>query len=150
MGVVYGTWLEWFLHKYVLHRLLLKFKIKFHSDHHGAVVKNDGRDPEYDIPVWTMPFRLNEIWFVCLVGLIHFPLAWVSVWFYVGNWIAIALYIVIHIASHKYPKLGWRWMPWHMQHHLVASNKNYGVITPFWDWVHGTLYVVYNKNMEKN
>lgn len=137
--MLYGTLLEYVLHRFLLHRFSRNLKIQFHSDHHVETVKTGGYDRDYMMPVWKMFIKHREFMFVGAITLLHVPLAFFSPMFYIGNCIVAITYFVTHILSHRYPELGWRWLPWHMEHHLVSGSKNYGVVVPLWDYVFGTL-----------
>ena len=141
--------MEWALHRYLLHKATAKYKWKFHVEHHTSVFKTDGYDSDYELPLWKIPFKVKEYMFVGIVGLIHLPLAFFVLPFYLGNVFVICLYLAVHYFTHKWPDLGWRWFPWHMEHHLVSAAKNFGVITPFWDWLFGTLQTSYNQRKSK-
>lgn len=139
VGVVWSTLLEWLLHRYVLHRVTKTFKVKAHLEHHAVTIKHYGADPDYTMPLWKFPYKFKESWMLYIMALVHLPLAYLSTWLYVGNLFVVVWYFVTHFVSHRWPDLGWRWVPWHMEHHMVSAKKNFGVTNPLWDWLFGTL-----------
>ena len=50
---------------------------------------------------------------------------------------------MMHYATHHFPmRRGrvWRYLKrHHVMHHYKTPNARFGVSTPFWDWVYGTL-----------
>ena len=139
LGFMWGTFLEWALHKYVLHRYATKKKWIFHLAHHRHVIKEGGKDHEYDEPFFTSIPRLKEAGSMVFMAVIHLPFALISPWLWVGMATFAFTFWSVHLASHLWPEWGWRWCPWHMEHHMINASKNYGIVTPLWDWLFGTL-----------
>ena len=131
--------MEWFLHKYLLHIYAKKHKWVFHIYHHQIVAKTGGPDPDYDDPFFKSVPRMKEVGGLLLLSVLHLPCILISFWLWLGMAIFAQLFWIVHFWSHKSPEWGWRWVPWHMEHHLVTGNKNYGIVTPLWDWLFGTL-----------
>ncbi|MCK6457046.1 MAG: sterol desaturase family protein, partial [Phycisphaerae bacterium] len=58
-----------------------------------------------------------------------------------GLLLGYVAYEFVHLSSHA----GRRWGPlraldrYHMRHHFENANRTFGVTTPLWDWVFGTL-----------
>ena len=75
LGYLYATWLEWALHKYVLHGLGKNknswFSFHWHT-HHKACRKNKNFDENYN--VYLSSAVLKEITGLCLLAATHLPL----------------------------------------------------------------------------
>lgn len=141
LGFLWGTFLEWFLHKYLLHKYAQLKRWTFHLAHHRFCVKEGGRDHEYDEPFFRSIPRMKEVGGLLLLTVVHLPFVLVSFWLWLGMAIFAQLFWIVHFSSHIWPEWGWRWVPWHMEHHMVNAGKNFGIVTPLWDWLLGTLIV---------
>jgi sterol desaturase/sphingolipid hydroxylase (fatty acid hydroxylase superfamily) len=52
------------------------------------------------------------------------------------------LYDLTHYATHHFPMRGGyaKFLKrYHMQHHYKTPNQRFGVSSPLWDWVFGTM-----------
>ena len=141
LGIIWATLIEWLVHKYILHDLAYKLKASYHLEHHFIAAKNQGNDNDYDIFLLKSQPRIKELVGLIFIIFIHSPIIFISFEFFLGNIFIAALYYILHRAVHKNVDFGWRWLPWHMNHHLLSAKKNFGVTTPFWDWIFGTLYL---------
>jgi sterol desaturase/sphingolipid hydroxylase (fatty acid hydroxylase superfamily) len=130
---------EWLLHKHLLHTYAKRNKWVFHQAHHRFVAQEGGRDHEYEEPFFKSWPRMKEAGGVLLLIAVHLPLILISPWLCLGTTIFGVAFYAVHYASHMWPEWGWRWVPWHMSHHMVCGSKNYGIVTPLWDWLLGTL-----------
>jgi len=155
LGVVFASFFEWVLHKYVMHRPVGKFRYAFnaHAVVHHQVFKADqtyhlhnDKDKE-TIPMawWNGPFLIA-------IGVVPFALlAWAfDHWsFALGGFLAFAAYYAtyeyIHWCMHlpkarrvEQPKLFRRLNGHHLLHHRYM-HKNFNVVLPLADLCLGTL-----------
>ena len=101
-GYLYATWLEWVLHKYVLHKLGKKKNswFSFHwSDHHQTCRKNDNKDEAYNKFLPTVVSR--EILGLYALLIFHLPLYFVSPWFYYTLIASATRYLYVHQKAHR-------------------------------------------------
>jgi hypothetical protein len=155
VGVVFGSFFEWTLHRYVMHRPILKFRYAFHAHavvHHQTFKADqtyhlqDEKDKE-TIPMawWNGPVLIA-------IGVIPFALlSWlIGNWgFTLGGFLAFAIYYgtyeYIHWCMHL-PKARRVEKPWwfrklnghHLLHHRYM-HKNFNVVLPLADYLLGTL-----------
>lgn len=155
VGVVFGSFFEWTLHRYVMHRPILKFRYAFHAHavvHHQTFKADqtyhlqDEKDKE-TIPMawWNGPVLIA-------IGVVPFALiSWlVGEWgFAVGGFLAFSIYYgtyeYIHWCMHL-PKARRIEKPFwfrklnghHLLHHRYM-HKNFNVVLPLADLLLGTL-----------
>lgn len=141
LAVVYGNLLEYLVHRYVLHGLGSK-KILFDSHwhrHHRYVRRHHFYDNDYKGWSWGWNSRTSEIAGLAGLALLHSPLLLVAPVLFGGLVAWAVLYYVVHSTSHRYPKLGARYFPWHYDHHMALDqNLNWAVTFPLWDYILGT------------
>lgn len=138
---MWATFMEWVVHRYFLHGMGKRpgSALHFHWEHHRLCRSHrGGADPDYLERWWTSWARIREMLWLLLLALIHAPLLLIAPGFAVPLMVWSFVYYFIHRASHRWPRWGWRWVPWHMEHHLVQQNKNWGVTNPIWDRILGT------------
>lgn len=141
-GVAYANAAEWAIHKYMLHGLG-KTKGSFWSyhwhDHHRACRKNKAN---YDVGYkesWLTGVRAKEFFGIWGLVAAHIPLLWVSPTLVGTLAVYGTVYLWAHKRSHLHPEWGFKYMPWHVDHHLGNDqDQNYCVLFPFFDWVMGT------------
>lgn len=140
-GLVYANFLEWMVHRYVLHsrRRGLRWFREFHfAEHHRISRKNSGVDADYLNRPWSRT-RIKEVVSLVGLGVLHLPLWLVLPWLAVGATIGTALYYGIHARAHSHPGWARTWVPWHLDHHLGRDqNKNWNVSFPLFDHLFGT------------
>lgn len=160
VGIVFGSFFEWTLHKYVMHRPVWNFRYAFqaHAVVHHQVFKADKtyhlineKDKE-TIPMawWNGPVLI-------LIGAIPFAaISWLFSTWSIGSWgfvaggaIAFSVYYgtyeYIHWCMHL-PKARRVEKPWwfrklnghHLLHHRYM-HKNFNVVFPLADFLLGTL-----------
>ena len=136
-GYFYATWLEWVLHKYVLHKLGKKKNswFSFHwSEHHQTCRKNDNKDEAYNKFLPTAVSR--EILGLYALLIFHLPVYFVAPYFYYTLISSAAIYFYIHQKAHRDVEWGKRHVPWHYKHHMGKDQEaNWGVTTPLWDFI---------------
>ena len=133
LGLLYASFVEWFAHRFLFHGLGRKKNsfFAFHlREHHKNVLKND----YYDIK-----FSKIELPGILLLLLLHSPILYVSVAFYVSLCLYGVLFIIVHNIIHKKPDIGKRYFTWHWNHHMSNQNKSWGVVCPIFDMLAGTL-----------
>ncbi|MEP2776162.1 MAG: sterol desaturase family protein [Luteolibacter sp.] len=155
VGIVFGSFFEWALHKYIMHRPLGKFRYPFeaHAVVHHQVFKadltyhlQDEKDKE------TIPMAWWNGAVLVAIGAIPFVLlSWaIGQWgFVVGGVVAFASYYCfyeyIHWCMHlpkarRVEKPEWfrRLNGHHLLHHRYM-HKNFNVVLPLADLLLGTL-----------
>ena len=135
-AVAIALWVD--LQFYVTHRLQHRFLWRFHAVHHSIRHLSAANSYHH----WSEP-----IW-VTLIGL---PLLFLNV--KIGPAMAVLVYLFrvqqFYIHSSSRPHFGpLRWLlcdnRYHRIHHSMDPNhhnKNFGAMTPLWDWLFGTLYM---------
>ncbi|MGJ8633998.1 MAG: sterol desaturase family protein [Luteolibacter sp.] len=155
IGIVFSSFFEWTLHKYVMHKPLGKFRYPFeaHAIVHHQVFKadktyhlQDQKDKE------TIPMAWWNGAVIVLIGVIPFVLVSLVVgeWaFVLGGFLAFAgyycFYEYIHWCMHlpkarRVEKPEWfrRLNGHHLLHHRYM-HKNFNVVLPLADLLLGTL-----------
>ena len=116
LGLTYGSFLEWWIHKKLFHEHGRKKDSPFAyhlRDHHVVAKKNDFIDE-----------RLSSIETVGLFFLmvLHLPFLWINSLFFITT-VAYAL---------AYAK---RFQYWHYRHHMKNPNSNWNVVLPIADFI---------------
>lgn len=140
-GFVYSNWLEWVVHKHLLHGLGKKRNSfwSFHwSGHHRSSRKNEFRDVRWE----NIPFyKDKEFLGVTALVMLHLPVALLApVFFGTLVWRA-AEYYRVHKKSHENTEWAKQNVPWHWDHHMgprKAVEANWCVTNPFFDNLMGT------------
>jgi dihydroceramide fatty acyl 2-hydroxylase len=139
-GVLFWTFTEYMLHRFVFHyhpSTAWGQRIHFlaHGVHHDY--PNDSRrlvmPPSVSLPLAVLFYGL-----FCLL----IPGAFLPV-FFAGFLFGYVCYDTIHYATHHAPlkgKLGHWLKHHHLQHHYLDNGHGFGVSTPLWDYVFGTMY----------
>lgn len=141
LAFLYTNFLEWSLHKYLLHGIG-KRKGSFFSFHwrihHRKARQNAFQDDDYNAwPRWHSSGK--EVAGLALLALVHLPLLWYVPVFYLSITQGAILYYLVHSHAHRDPEWAKQWVPWHYQHHCGPDqDKNFCVTSPFFDYVMGT------------
>jgi sterol desaturase/sphingolipid hydroxylase (fatty acid hydroxylase superfamily) len=130
VGALGWTLLEYAIHRVVLHRLPVFSPM--HALHHGAPLALLGTPTWVSIPVWFATMLL-PLWEFC--G--HDIATGTTIGVMLGYWWYGIVHHVIHHNRSYSPFAGRR--AWHMRHHGSRARGNFGVTTPIWDLVFGTV-----------
>jgi sterol desaturase/sphingolipid hydroxylase (fatty acid hydroxylase superfamily) len=105
-----------------------------HSLHHGAPLDFIGTPSWVSVTVWVSVILLPLWWWV------GFNVAnGLTVGVMIGYWWYGYVHHVIHHHTRK-PSSAYfsELRAWHMRHHHSPKRGNFGVTSPFWDYVFGT------------
>ena len=145
IGSVLAGVFIWTLTEYLLHRFVFHYQPKstwgkhLHFMMHGVLhdYPQDSKrlvmPPSVSIPLATLFYG-----FFSLV----FPAAFVPP-FFAGFIVGYILYDEIHYATHHAPMKGSiaLWVKHHhVRHHYLDPDRGFGVSSPLWDYVFGTMY----------
>ena len=155
-GVIYCSFFEWTLHRYVMHRPVWKFVYPFRAHaliHHQTFRADDSYHLQQPSDQSTVPMAW---WNAPLLMVIHVPLALLVGWL-VGHPVAIAMGALSALAAYyaTYEYIHWcmhiprqrniersgiffRLNGHHLLHHRYMG-KNFNVVFPLADAVLGTL-----------
>ena len=132
IGFLYGSLLEYLIHRFVFHRLgrkrgsIWSYHLK---GHHKLSSKNNFID--------LTESKAESVGMMLLI-LVHTPLFFVNF----GLWLGVTSYALafkyLHGYQHKNPEFTKKYMKWHWDHHMRASNKNFGVVVPWMDYIFRT------------
>lgn len=140
---VFGWWI-WSLTEYTLHRFVFHFRARndwqqrlyflIHGVHHDY--PNDSRRLVMP-PIVSIPLAiLFYVLFTVLLGSTYvFP-------FFAGFISGYLVYDTTHYAIHHFRlhgRIGIYMRQRHLRHHYVEPNRNFGISSPLWDVVFGTL-----------
>jgi sterol desaturase/sphingolipid hydroxylase (fatty acid hydroxylase superfamily) len=127
------TLVEYFIHGFVLHRIPVFAAM--HAVHHDSPRAYVGT------PTWI---TLASFWLVVFVP------TWRGVSFNVASGVTAGVMmgflwygIVHHVIHYRRPRFLAGWLLagryWHLRHHYSTQAGNFGVTTPLWDYVFGTV-----------
>jgi sterol desaturase/sphingolipid hydroxylase (fatty acid hydroxylase superfamily) len=135
LGFLWSNFLEWFLHKNVLHGMGRDKGSywSYHWRHHKTSILNKFYDAEYEKSVIGSASNFRESFLIAALVLVHFPLLFLVPVFYLTTVVSAIAYYVLHSRSHRYPEWGKRYMRWHYDHHMRDSNSNWCVTLPVAD-----------------
>jgi sterol desaturase/sphingolipid hydroxylase (fatty acid hydroxylase superfamily) len=146
VGLFFGGLLVWTLTEYLLHRFVFHYepktemgkKLHFlaHGVHHDY--PNDSlrlvMPPVISVPLAVLFYALFHL----LLGETLLPP------FFAGFIVGYLFYDMIHYATHHAPmkttSIGLWVKQHHMRHHYQTDDQFYGVSTPLWDYVFGTMW----------
>jgi sterol desaturase/sphingolipid hydroxylase (fatty acid hydroxylase superfamily) len=139
LGAISFTWLEYMVHRYVFHMktfTALREKIQYtiHGVHHEFPKDKErlAMPPLVSITVST----LLLLFFRLILGDLAFA-------FFPGFMVAYAAYLAVHYMVHAFPppnnifKVLW---VNHSIHHYKDGDGVYGVSSPLWDYIYGTMH----------
>jgi len=140
IGLVSFTWVEYMVHRHVFHmkpltRLREKIQYTMHGVHHEFPKDKDrlAMPPLLSVTVSTILLLIFKV----LMGDFVFA-------FLPGFLVGYALYLAIHYMVHAYPPpkniFKALWVN-HSVHHYKEGDGVFGVSSPLWDYVYGTMEV---------
>ena len=136
-GIVSWTFMEYVLHRFVFHiDEYLPFLKRFHYIVHG-IHHEHPRDHERlfmpPVPGAIIAFVMFWCWFLFF--------GWNAFAFMAGISNGYLMYSYIHYTIHTKPSTPLFHKLWshHAKHHYKYPDKAYGVSSPFWDMVFGTM-----------
>lgn len=137
---LYATFLEWAIHKHILHGLGKDknswFSFHWHS-HHKNCKKYGNLDKSYD-RLLSFPVR-REILGLYVLVVIHLPIYFLLPYFYYTLIVCTLRYFYVHQKSHRDIKWAKKNIPWHYEHHMGKNqDSNWGVTTDIWDVILNT------------
>jgi len=147
-GIVLGLFL-WTFAEYILHRFLFHFPAKnpwqermsflFHGIHHEQpkIKTRLVMPPAVSIPLAALFFSLFYLIFSLILNIAH----WTAPVFagFISGYI---IYDMTHYSTHHIPmKKGYFRLvrQQHMHHHFQTPDQRFGVTSPLWDIVFGTM-----------
>lgn len=144
LSVVAGMFV-WTLAEYLLHRFVFHYQPnsewgkRLHFLMHGI-----HHDYPQDATRLVMPPVVSIPLAILFFGLFTAVLPAILVNpFFAGFLLGYVCYDEIHYATHHAPmkgKLGLWLKHHHVRHHYLDPNRGYGVSTPLWDYVFGTMF----------
>ena len=155
VGIVFASFFEWVLHKYVMHRPLGSFRYAFRAHavvHHQTFKADHTYHLQHNKDKKTIPMSWWNGPVLIMIAMIPYALvSWlVGVWvFTLGGLLAFSLYYgtyeYLHWCMHlpkarrvEKPRLFQRMNGHHLLHHRYM-HKNYNVVLPLADLCMGTL-----------
>ena len=154
-GIVFASFFEWVLHRYVMHRPVGKFRYAFHAHavvHHQVFKADHTYHLHRESDKETIPMAWWNGPVLIAIGVLpFFAISWaLGQWsFALGGLLAFAIYYgtyeYIHWCMHlpkarrvEQPKLFRRLNGHHLLHHRYM-HKNFNVVLPLADLCLGTL-----------
>ncbi|GAB1444410.1 MAG: sterol desaturase family protein [Cyclobacteriaceae bacterium] len=144
IGLIFFTWVEYLVHRYLFHmetytKLRAKFQYTMHGVHHEFPKDKDrlAMPPLLSITIATLLLFLFRL----VLGDLVFS-------FLPGFLVGYALYLAIHYMVHAYqPPKNFFKILWinHSIHHYKDEHGIYGVSSPLWDYVYGTITPIHHK-----
>lgn len=138
VGLLAFTWVEYMVHRYLFHMgTYTTFRAKLQYTVHGI-----HHDYPKDKERLAMPPLLSISIATLLLFLFRLVLGDLVFSFLPGFLVGYSLYLVVHYMVHAYPPpknfLKHLWIN-HSIHHYKDSEGIYGVSSPLWDYIYGTM-----------
>lgn len=144
LGIVIWTFAEYMLHRFVFHyepktERQEKIFFLFHGVHHAQPQLKTRlvMPPVVSIPLAFLFYGLYHLVVAVLMG----EPQWVAPLFS-GFVVGYLIYDMTHYATHHFPmRSGYlKYLKrYHMMHHYKTPNQRFGVSSPVWDFVFGTV-----------
>jgi sterol desaturase/sphingolipid hydroxylase (fatty acid hydroxylase superfamily) len=145
VGMLTFTWVEYMVHRYVFHmktytRIRAKIQYTLHGVHHEFPKDKDrlAMPPLLSITISTVLLLILKV----IMGDFVFA-------FLPGFLVGYALYLSVHYLVHAYPPpknfFKALWVN-HSVHHYKDGEVVFGVSTPLWDYIYGTMKLKENKD----
>jgi sterol desaturase/sphingolipid hydroxylase (fatty acid hydroxylase superfamily) len=144
IGALGWTWVEYNIHRFFFHFCPRnpwqeRIVFLFHGVHHAQprLKTRLVMPPAVSVPLAALFLTLFYLLLGRLLGLPQW-VGPVSSGFTLGY----LTYDLMHYATHRLP-MRWGFLKYlkrhHMLHHYKTPDQRFGVSSPFWDWVYGTL-----------
>ena len=138
VGMFAFTWVEYVVHRHVFHMsTYTKFRARLQYTVHGI-----HHDYPKDKDRLAMPPILSITIATSFLFLLRLILGDLVFSFLPGFLVGYSLYLVVHYMVHAYPPprnfLRHLWIN-HSIHHYKDSEGIYGVSSPLWDYIYGTM-----------
>lgn len=139
---LYSHFLEYVLHRYVLHNIKIfdgrAFKFHF-KEHHRNSRNNAMIDDQYHDLLRII--KHPELFSLLILSILHLPIAFFFPWAYLTLVYSAIAYYFIHLKAHYDSQWGRKWLPWHYDHHMGSDQQtNWGVRLPLFDLILGTRF----------
>jgi sterol desaturase/sphingolipid hydroxylase (fatty acid hydroxylase superfamily) len=144
VGLFVWSFMEYMMHRFVFHfqpRNAQQEKIifLFHGVHHAQPQLKTRlvMPPVLSVPLAFLFYGLFNLLFGVIFGVPH----WIAPLFS-GTITGYLIYDMTHYATHHFGmRAGWlKWLKrYHMMHHWKTPNERYGVSSPLWDKIFGTM-----------
>jgi len=153
VGWLYGTALEYLVHRFVFHGIGKKrssaFSFHWHQ-HHKESRKNAMLEPAYMQRRLAWNGYTREVVGISVLVVLHIPIAF----FFPTAFAAMVAwglhYHFVHHKTHVDPEWARAHCPWHVDHHMAPNqDANYGVTSDWMDRLFGTREVWVGTEREK-
>jgi len=153
-GLIFANAFEWYFHKEILHGQGKKKGNfwRFHwAVHHKTVLDENYRDSDYEKDImesWNP--QSKEVASLAVAAVAVAPFFPIAPGFVSALWLSQYNYYRVHKKSHLDPEWGYKYLPWHYDHHMAPNqDMNWCVTFPLWDYVMGTRLVYKGTEREK-
>jgi hypothetical protein len=129
LGLTYGSFLEWWIHKKLFHEHGRKKDSPFAyhlRDHHVVAKKNDFIDERLS------SIETGGLFFLMVL---HLPFLWINSLFFITAVIYAMAFFILHNLGHRNPAYAKRFQNWHYRHHMKNPNSNWNVVLPIADFI---------------
>ncbi len=153
-GLITANASEWYIHKYWLHERgknkSSKWSYHWHT-HHRNVLEENYEDSDYRKNILDeFNGQTHEVASLVVAAAAVAPLFPIAPGFTAAMWLSQYNYYRVHKKSHLDPAWGYKYLPWHYDHHMAPDqDKNWCVTFPLWDYVMGTRLVYKGTEREK-
>ena len=127
LGIVYASFLEWWVHKKLFHEYGRKKNswFAFHlRDHHATAKKNNFIDER---------ISGREAIDLFALGCVHSVICYISPLFFLATISYALAFFVLHSYGHAHPDWAKKHQSWHWRHHMENPNQNWNVVLPIAD-----------------
>ncbi len=138
----FWTFAEYFLHRYLFHYITdaewtKRFHFVVHGSHH-TYPRDKERLLMPPVPGLILATILFSIFFVFFWIIGHPEITWA---FFPGFFLGYLLYSFMHYSMHAFKPPSFLKGLWlhHSVHHYQDNTKAYGVSSPLWDFIFGTM-----------
>jgi len=132
LGIVYASFLEWWIHKKLFHEYGRKKDsvFAFHlRDHHVVAKRNEFVDERIST------LESAGLFFLMVL---HIPFILLHPLFYIATVIYAGAFFALHNYGHRNTTYAKKFQNWHWKHHMENPNQNWNVVLPIADWILGT------------